>query len=126
MAILYRKQELQELIKRERIDLCAISMIVPFTLCNSSMYRQDRLDSGGGGAAILVRRNISLPAPQSIEVIGVSLHLTTQWSMTVIAAYKPPLGHLLLWILMPFLVIIPLLWYVGVLTVASCMEEPCR
>jgi hypothetical protein len=89
---------LQDLAQRERIDLCVISEThhfpnLLFNLCTFSAYRQNRLDRGGGGAAILIRRDIqcsviSLPALQRIEAVGVSLHLINQGPLSVYAA--PP------------------------------------
>ncbi|KAJ3630021.1 hypothetical protein Zmor_028513 [Zophobas morio] len=71
--------------QRGRINLCVTNETyllpsVAFNLCNFSTYLQDRLDRGGGGKAILIRRNvqhnvISFPALQSIEAAGVSLQL---------------------------------------------------
>jgi hypothetical protein len=67
----------------------------PLNLYNLSTYLQDRLDRDGGGATILVRRNvqhsvISLLVLYNIESVGVSLHLTSWGPLSVIGAYKCP------------------------------------
>jgi hypothetical protein len=58
-----KMHEPQELLQRERIDMCAINEMSPlpnvaFILCNFVTYRQDRTDACGRGVTVLVKRSI--------------------------------------------------------------------
>jgi exonuclease III len=95
-----KKQELQELIALMNLDIILISETHlkegnRFRVPNYFVYRCDRKDTGGGGVAVLIKRNITHQALYffdlvSLEAVGVNIELCHNGKVDIIAAYKSP------------------------------------
>ncbi|KAJ3628709.1 hypothetical protein Zmor_003904 [Zophobas morio] len=75
------------------LEVCAINEThllpnVALNLCNFITYRQVRIDARCGGVTVLVNRSIphrlvSLPPPQRLKVVEISLHMAGQRPVSV-------------------------------------------